>query len=133
MGFRRYRRLAGGARIREYGGDAPRAPWPEAAPLSGRRASTSTQSRVPVGSLHGVATGAMSDQQAFLDATLPHLEALWGIARRSCHSHGEAEDLVQETFLRAFAAFDRHRGGDVRAWLAAICLNTHRSSARPPR
>jgi RNA polymerase sigma-70 factor, ECF subfamily len=80
-----------------------------------------------------VGAEAVRDQQAFLDATLPHLDAVWGIARRSCHGHAEAEDLVQETFLRAFVAFDGHRGGDVRAWLAAICLNTQRSLARRAR
>lgn len=80
-----------------------------------------------------MADGAVRDQRAFLDATLPHLDAVWGIARRSCQSQAEAEDLVQETFLRAFAAFGEHRGGDIRAWLAAICLNTQRSLVRRAR
>jgi DNA-directed RNA polymerase specialized sigma24 family protein len=40
---------------------------------------------------------------------------------------------VQETYLRAFAAFGSYRGGNPRAWLAAICLNAARSQARRRR
>jgi len=40
---------------------------------------------------------------------------------------------VQETYLRAYAAFGSYRGGSMRAWLAAICLNTARSEARRRR
>jgi RNA polymerase sigma-70 factor (ECF subfamily) len=37
---------------------------------------------------------------------------------------------VQETYLRAYAAFGSFRGENTRAWLAAICLNAARSQAR---
>src|SRR5262249_10330787 len=40
---------------------------------------------------------------------------------------------VQETYLRAYAAFGSYRGENTRAWLAAICLNTARSQARQRR
>src|SRR5262249_27263485 len=45
----------------------------------------------------------------------------------------DPEDLVQETYLRAYAAFGSYRGGNTRAWLAAICLNAARSQARRRR
>lgn len=68
--------------------------------------------------------------RAFLDATLPHLDALYRIARHVAVDPAQADDLVQETYLRAFAHFDQHRGDNTRAWLAAICLNVARSQGR---
>ena len=75
----------------------------------------------------------MTSHRAFLDATLPHLDAIHNLARRMTPDVGLAEDLVQETYLRAFRGFARHRGGDVRSWLIAICLNTARSQWRRGR
>jgi len=73
------------------------------------------------------------DHRAFLDATLPYLDVVWQVARHAAGDGQEPEDLVQETYLRAFAAFGSFRGGNVRAWLAAICLNAARSQARRRR
>jgi RNA polymerase sigma-70 factor (ECF subfamily) len=70
------------------------------------------------------------DAKAFLDATLPHLDAIYRVARHAGRDHHAAEDLVQETYLRAFAAFGTHRGPSTRAWLVAICLNLARSEGR---
>jgi RNA polymerase sigma-70 factor (ECF subfamily) len=69
----------------------------------------------------------------FLDATLPHLDAVYRLARQLAVGPVEADDLVQETYLRAFAAFGQHRGEHTRAWLAAICLNVARAEARRVR
>jgi RNA polymerase sigma-70 factor, ECF subfamily len=66
----------------------------------------------------------------FLDATLPHLDVLYRVARHAGRDHHQAEDLVQETYLRAYAAFASHRGPSTRAWLVAICLNLARSDGR---
>jgi RNA polymerase sigma-70 factor (ECF subfamily) len=73
------------------------------------------------------------DHRVFLDATLPHLDAVWQVARHAAQDQMEPEDLVQETYLRAYAAFGSFRGGNTRAWLAAICLNAARSQARRRR
>jgi RNA polymerase sigma-70 factor (ECF subfamily) len=73
------------------------------------------------------------DHREFLDATLPYLDAVWQVARHAARDGLEPEDLVQETYLRAYAAFGSFRGGNVRAWLAAICLNAARSEARRRR
>ncbi|MGH7859145.1 MAG: RNA polymerase sigma factor [Candidatus Binatia bacterium] len=73
------------------------------------------------------------DHDEFLELTLPHLDVVWSIARRLARPPHEPEDLVQETYLKAFASFDRKRAGDTRAWLVAICLNTARSHARRVR
>src|SRR5215470_20202902 len=74
-----------------------------------------------------------SDHRAFLDATLPYLDAVYQVARQAAGDGQEPEDLVQETYLRAYAAFGSYRGGSMRAWLAAICLNAARSQARRRR
>ncbi len=66
----------------------------------------------------------------FLDATLPHVDVVYQVARHAAVPGQEPEDLVQETYLRAYAAFGSYRGGSMRAWLAAICLNAARSQAR---
>ncbi len=68
--------------------------------------------------------------QAFLEATLPHLDVLYRVACHSGHDHYRAEDVVQETYLRAYAGFAGHRGPNTRAWLVTICLNLVRSEGR---
>lgn len=68
--------------------------------------------------------------QAFLEATLPHLDVLYRVARHAGQDHHRAEDLVQETYLRAYAGFATHHGPSTRAWLVAICLNLVRSEGR---
>ena len=73
------------------------------------------------------------DHRAFLDATLPHVDAVYQVARQAAGAGQEPEDLVQETYLRAYAAFGSYRGENTRAWLAAICLNAARSEARRRR
>jgi RNA polymerase sigma-70 factor (ECF subfamily) len=56
---------------------------------------------------------------------LPHLDAAYRFARWLCRSSGDADDIVQEAFLRAFRAFDSLRGGDAKAWLLTIVRNCH--------
>lgn len=71
-----------------------------------------------------------SQEQVFLEATLPHVDTVYRVARHLGVDHWNAEDLVQETYLRAFAAFSRHVGPSTRAWLVAICCNLARSEGR---
>ena len=66
----------------------------------------------------------------FLEAALPCLDAITQLARHLTRQRCDAEDLVQETYLRAYAHFAEYRGGSMRAWLAAICLNIARSEGR---
>ncbi len=74
-----------------------------------------------------------ADHRVFLEATLPHLDVVYQVARQAAGEGQDPEDLVQETYLRAYAGFGSYRGGSVRAWLAAICLNVARSQARRRR
>jgi RNA polymerase sigma-70 factor (ECF subfamily) len=74
-----------------------------------------------------------ADHREFLEATLPHLDAVWQVARQATGEGQDPEDMVQETYLRAYAGFGSFRGGSTRAWLATICLNVARSQARRRR
>jgi RNA polymerase sigma-70 factor (ECF subfamily) len=71
--------------------------------------------------------------EEFLAATLPHLDPVYRVAGRMTRDPGHAEDLVQETYVRAFTAFPSYRGGSIRAWLVTICLNLARSEGRRAR
>jgi RNA polymerase sigma-70 factor, ECF subfamily len=63
-------------------------------------------------------------QQQFEAEAMPHMDALYGNALRLTRSPADAEDLVQETFLKAFQFFDRfERGTNLKAWLFRIQYN----------
>ena len=59
----------------------------------------------------------------FEAATLPHLGAAYNLARWLLRDAAQADDVVQEAFLRAFAHFDTLRGSDARPWLLGIVRN----------
>jgi RNA polymerase sigma-70 factor (ECF subfamily) len=60
----------------------------------------------------------------FEQIIIPHLNAAYNLARWITRNAHEAEDLVQESYLKAFRFFDGFQGGDGRAWLLAIVRNT---------
>src|ERR1700688_4491914 len=62
--------------------------------------------------------------ERFEQVVLPHLDAAYNLARWLIRSPADAEDVVQEAFLRALRFFDGFRGGDSRAWLLKIVRNT---------
>lgn len=65
------------------------------------------------------------DLEAFEVEVLPHLHALFGAALRLTRSTTEAEDLVQETFLKAYRSFEQFElGTNCKAWLFRILTNT---------
>lgn len=66
----------------------------------------------------------------FVEAALPHLSVVYAVAKRMVPNPTQIDDLVQETYLRAFRGFPAYRGGSMRAWLVSICLNAARSEAR---
>jgi RNA polymerase sigma factor (sigma-70 family) len=74
---------------------------------------------------------SVDDKRARFEAqVMPHLDAAYRFARWLCGSSADAEDVVQEAFLRAFRAFDTLRGTDVKAWLLAIVRNCHATALR---
>lgn len=67
----------------------------------------------------------MYDQRQHFESTVwPHLRGAYNLARWLLGNRHDAEDVVQESFLKAFRAADRIRGDDVRAWFLAIVRNT---------
>jgi RNA polymerase sigma-70 factor (ECF subfamily) len=70
-------------------------------------------------------------RDAFEREVLAQADALYRTARRLSRSPQEAEDLVQDTFVKAFRASDRfERGTNLRAWLFTILMNTFRNRRR---
>jgi RNA polymerase sigma-70 factor (ECF subfamily) len=60
----------------------------------------------------------------FEEEALPHLDAVYRFALRLAGTPDQAEDLVQETFLRAYAAWDQYTPGTkAKSWLFTICRN----------
>jgi len=73
----------------------------------------------------------MDDKRERFEAqVMPHLDAAYRFARWLSRSPADADDVVQEAFLRAFRGFDRLRGSDVKAWLLTIVRNCHASAHR---
>jgi RNA polymerase sigma-70 factor (ECF subfamily) len=63
----------------------------------------------------------------FRDATLPHLDAVYTLARYLLRDPTDAEDAVQECYLRALRNFNALRSPDAKPWLLAILRNVCRS------
>jgi RNA polymerase sigma-70 factor (ECF subfamily) len=66
-----------------------------------------------------------TDDTAFERYVLPETELLLRVANSLTRNRADAEDLVQDTLLRAFRAIDRFDGRYPRAWLLTILRNTH--------
>ncbi|PQV50926.1 RNA polymerase sigma factor [Paraburkholderia sp. BL21I4N1] len=60
----------------------------------------------------------------FQQLALPHLDAAYNLARWLCGNASDADDVVQEAFMRAFRFFDTFRGDTARPWLLAIVRRT---------
>jgi RNA polymerase sigma-70 factor (ECF subfamily) len=73
----------------------------------------------------------------FEKEAIPHMDALYNFALRMTGDSDEANDLVQETYLKAFRFFDKfERGTNCKAWLFRIMkntfINTYRKSSKEP-
>ena len=66
----------------------------------------------------------MSSASRFERLALPQLEASFNLAYWLSRSRTDAEDIVQEAYLRALRSFDGFRGEDIKPWLLAIVRNT---------
>lgn len=70
-------------------------------------------------------------KKEFEELFLPLLDNLYSIALRMTRNEKDAEDLVQETYLKAFRFFHRfERGTNARAWVLTILTNTFRTRYR---
>lgn len=65
-------------------------------------------------------------QREFQSEALPHMGFLYNYALRMTYNSADAEDLVQETFLKAFRFWDSYeKGTNIRAWLFRIMKNAY--------
>jgi RNA polymerase sigma-70 factor (ECF subfamily) len=61
--------------------------------------------------------------ERFKALALPHLDEIYTLARYLLRNASDADDAVQECYLRAFRHFDTFRGGPIKPWLLAILRN----------
>jgi RNA polymerase sigma-70 factor (ECF subfamily) len=79
----------------------------------------------------------VADQSTFADQAMEYMSSLYTAALRMTRNPADAEDLVQETYLKAYRAFGRfEQGTNLKAWLYRILTNTfinsYRSKKRRP-
>ena len=77
-------------------------------------------------------------QTAFNDEIIPHLDSLYNFALRLTTDHSDAEDLVQDTIVKAFRFFDSYeKGTNAKAWLFRILknsfINNYRKNLKKPQ
>jgi RNA polymerase sigma-70 factor (ECF subfamily) len=75
----------------------------------------------------GVGDEDADKARRFRDAALPHLDDVYTLARYLMRSAADADDAVQECYLRAFRHFDGLRGQATKPWLMAILRNVCRA------
>ncbi len=86
------------------------------------------------GGVHrAVISGQTESGQAFARYVEPEIEVLLRVARTLTGSWADAEDLVQDTLIRAYRGIDRFDGAHPRAWLLTILRNTNINSHRRAR
>ena len=79
----------------------------------------------------------MADQATFAEQAIEHMPSLYAAAMRMTRNKADAEDLVQETYLKAYRAYGGFQEGtNLRAWLYRILtntfINTYRAKKRRP-
>lgn len=84
---------------------------------------------VPVAPRRAGETG----DEVFNRLVLPEVEVMWRVAMSLTRNRADAEDLVQESLLRAYRAIDSFDGRYPRAWLLTILRNTERNRHRRRR
>jgi RNA polymerase sigma-70 factor (ECF subfamily) len=73
----------------------------------------------------------MADQAQFADLAMEYMGSLYSAALRMTRNPADAEDLVQETYLKAYRAFGSFKEGtNLKAWLYRILTNTFINSYR---
>lgn len=96
--------------------------------------------RLHLGSVSKSETSTVERQQLerrFADEAMPYIDQLYGAAMKMTRNPQDAQDLVQETFMKAFASFGSFtEGTNLKAWLYRIMtnsfINTYRKRQREP-
>lgn len=77
--------------------------------------------------------GQDEQRRRFELLALPHLDAAFNLARWLTGNAADAEDVVQEAYLRAYRFFGTFRGGNIRVWLLTIVRNAFHTWAKDNR
>ena len=93
-----------------------------------------------IGCREAIPGKVLDKRNSYVEETLwPHLRSAYNLARWMVRNDHDAEDIVQESFAKAFQAIDAFRGGDARVWILTIVRNTtlnflrrRHGSDRPP-
>mgnify|MGYP002621128049 CR=1 FL=1 len=73
----------------------------------------------------------MADQATFAEDAMPLMDGLYSAAMRMTRNTADAEDLVQETYLKAFNAYERFEAGtNLKAWMYRILTNSYINAYR---
>lgn len=68
----------------------------------------------------------MADQALFAEAAMPLMDQLYSAAMRMTRNAADAEDLVQETYMKAYRGYDRFQEGtNLKAWMYRILTNSY--------
>jgi len=68
----------------------------------------------------------MADQASFADAAMPLMDQLYSAAIRMTRNAADAEDLVQETYMKAYRGYERfEEGTNLKAWMYRILTNSY--------
>jgi len=98
---------------------------------------TSAVLEAPVVDWAPMSTPTPDPRALFEEQAIPFLDQLYGAALRMTRNPADAQDLVQETFVKAYAAFGQfEQGTNLKAWLYRILtntfINTYRKKQRDP-
>jgi len=75
--------------------------------------------------------GTKQRRQTFEKEAVPHLDALYGMALRLTRDERQAEDLVQDSLVKAYRFFHRfEEGSNIKAWLFKVLVNTFYNTVR---
>jgi RNA polymerase sigma-70 factor, ECF subfamily len=126
------RRRPGGEHVAP-GRIAPRPPYGVSSAPSRRASAVASRAEVRT-----VEETIQQRSERFEQTALPFLDQLYSAALRMTRNPADAEDLVQETFVKAFAAFHQFQEGtNLKAWLYRILtntfINTYRKKQREPQ
>jgi RNA polymerase sigma factor (sigma-70 family) len=119
-------RLRGGpldGLVRENGRPAGRASADDRPPVVGQRHRHTTWPH-PVQATRDKQVPEPTTRTRFEDTVVPHLSAAYNLARWLTRNDQDAEDVVQEAYLRAWKFFGSFRGGESRPWLLTIVRRT---------
>jgi RNA polymerase sigma-70 factor, ECF subfamily len=94
-----------------------------APPLAGRTRGTRRGGAGERGAMASVAEDDEDRARRFRDAALPYLDDAFTLARYLMRNAADAEDAVQECYLRALRHFDSYRGPAMKPWLLTILRN----------